>query len=317
MSRILVTGAAGFIGSHVVDRLLADGREVVGVDAFTANYSSERKRRNIAGASLHEGFRLVEEDVLEADLDRLLRDVDGAIHLSGEPGVRRSWGGGFGKYLERNVLATQRMLEAAGRNATPKFVYISSSSVYGAASGGPVREDHDLRPASPYGMSKLAAEELVALYGRERGVPATVLRYFTVYGPRQRPEMAVARFIRAAFRGHPVEVFGDGEQTRDMTYVGDAVEATVAALEAPGGVYNVGGGSRTTVNGLISSVGQVTGSPVEATYGSAAPGDVYSTWADSTRAARELGYKPRVSLEEGITAQAAWTVKKNLPAVGV
>lgn len=317
MSRVLVTGVAGFIGSHVADRLLADGREVVGIDAFTGNYSRERKRRNLVGAVAHDGFRLVEGDVLDVDLDEILRGVDGVIHLAGEPGVRRSWGEGFGKYLERNVLATQRLLEAAGRDTTPKFVYISSSSVYGGASDGPVGEEHERRPASPYGMSKLAAEELVALYARERDVPATVLRYFTVYGPRQRPEMAVARFLTAAERGRPVEVFGDGDQARDMTYVGDAVEATVAALNAPGGVYNVGGGSRTTVNGLIETVGRVTGSLVEATYGPVAPGDVYSTWADSTRAARDLGYKPRVSLEEGIVAQAAWAARENRPAVGV
>lgn len=314
MSRVLVTGAAGFIGSHTVDRLLDDGVEVVGVDAFTGNYSSECKRSNVAGAVGRDGFRLVEGDILNLDLDELLWGVDSMIHLAGEPGVRRSWGDGFVRYMERNVLTTQRLLEAAGRNGTPRFVYISSSSVYGAASDGPVGEDHALRPASPYGMSKLAAEELVALYERERGVPGTILRYFTVYGPRQRPEMAVSSFLRAALRGSSVEIFGDGEQTRDMTYVGDAVEATVAALDAPGGVYNVGGGSRTTVNELIRSVSLVTGSRIEANYGPVAPGDVYATWADSTRAARELHYKPRVSLEEGIAAQAA---RENRPVVGV
>jgi nucleoside-diphosphate-sugar epimerase len=314
MSRVLVTGAAGFIGSHTVDRLLDDGVEVVGIDAFTGNYSPECKRSNVAGAVGRDGFRLVEGDILTLDLDELLWGVDSVIHLAGEPGVRRSWGDGFVRYMERNVLTTQRLLEAAGRNGSPKFVYISSSSVYGVASDGPVGEDHALRPASPYGMSKLAAEELVALYERERSVPGTILRYFTVYGPRQRPEMAVARFLRAALRGSPVEIFGDGEQTRDMTYVGDAVEATVAALDAPGGVYNVGGGSRTTVNELIRSVSRVTGSRIEANYGPVAPGDVYATWADSTRATRELHYKPRVSLEEGIAAQAA---REKRPILGV
>ncbi len=314
MSRVLVTGAAGFIGSHTVDRLLDDGVEVVGLDAFTGNYSPERKRSNVAGAVERDGFRLVEGDILTLDLDELLWGVDSVIHLAGEPGVRRSWGDGFARYMERNVLTTQRLLEAAGRNRSPKFIYISSSSVYGAASDGPVGEDHALRPASPYGMSKLAAEELVTLYERERGVPGTILRYFTVYGPRQRPEMAVSRFLQAALRGGPVEIFGDGEQTRDMTYVGDAVEATVAALDAPGGVYNVGGGSRTTVNELIRSVNRVTGSQIETNYGPVAPGDVYATWADSARATRELGYKPRVSLKEGIAAQAA---RENRPVVGV
>jgi UDP-glucuronate 4-epimerase len=306
MSGILVTGAAGFIGSQLVDRLLADGREVVGVDAFAGCYSRRRKERNLASATLEDGFRLVEGDLLELELGELLRGVEGIVHLAGEPGVRRSWGENFSRYLERNVLSTQRMLEAAWKNATPRFIYASSSSVYGADPGHPVGEDHGRRPASPYGLSKLAAEDLIGLYIRERRVPATILRYFTVYGPRQRPEMALSRFISAAFRGRPVEVFGDGEQKRDMTYVTDAVDATVAALDAPPGIYNVGGGMRVSVNEMIEAVGRVTGAPVEARYGPAAEGDVRSTWADSRQAARVLGYWPRVGLEEGIVAQSEW-----------
>jgi UDP-glucuronate 4-epimerase len=306
MRGILVTGAAGFIGSHLVDRLLAAGWEVVGVDAFTGYYSRRRKERNLVPALGEDGFRLVEGDLLRLDLDGLLRGVGGIVHLAGEPGVRRSWGANFSKYLERNVLTTQCLLEAAWRNAVPTFVYASSSSVYGPDFGRPVGEDHDRRPASPYGFSKLAAEDLIQLYSRERGVPAIILRYFTVYGPRQRPEMALSRFISAAFRGHPVGIFGDGEQRRDMTYVLDAVDATVAALDAPPGVYNVGGGARATVNEMIDAVRRVTGAPVEARYGPAAEGDVRSTWADSRRATRVLGYRPRVGLEEGIAAQAEW-----------
>jgi UDP-glucuronate 4-epimerase len=313
MSGILVTGAAGFIGSHLVDRLLADGREVVGVDAFTGSYSRRRKEHNLASAVLEDGFRLVEGDLLELDLDELLRDVEGIVHLAGEPGVRRSWGENFSKYLERNVLSTQRLLEVVWRNTTPRFIYASSSSVYGADPGYPVGEDHGRRLASPYGFSKLAAEDLIGLYIRERGVPATVLRYFTVYGPRQRPEMALSRFISAAFRGRPVEVFGDGEQKRDMTYVSDAVDPTVAALDAPPDTYNVGGGTRATVNEMIDAVRRVTGFPVEARYGPTAEGDVHSTWADSRRAARVLGYRSRVGLEDGIAAQAEWA-RENLVA---
>ena len=311
MSRVLVTGAAGFVGSHVVDRLLADGHEVVGVDSFTGYYPRARKLRNLRSASLEDGFRLVEGDLLGLDLRTLLRGVDGVVHLAGEPGVRRSWAD-FDVYMERNVRATQRLLEAVWRAGTPRLVHASSSSVYGPDRGDPTGEDAARKPASPYGLSKLAAEELVELYARERGVPATVLRYFTVYGPRQRPEMALSRFIFAASRGRPVKVYGDGEQTRELTYVSDAVDATVAALAAaPGGTYNIGGGVRVSVNELLGCVGRALGVRVEAHYGPEAEGDVRSTWADSGRAARELGYRPRTGLEEGTAAQAEWALRES------
>ena len=317
MSRVVVTGAAGFIGSHLVERLLAGGWEVVGVDAFTGYYSRRRKERNLASVGSEAGFRLVEGDILGLDLDALLGGVDGVVHLAGEPGVRRSWGDNFPRYLERNVLTTGRLLEAAGRSGIAKFVYASSSSVYGSDPGYPVGEDHPRRPASPYGLSKLAAEELIGLHARERGVPATVLRYFTVYGPRQRPEMALSRFVFAALRGRPVDIFGNGKQRRDMTYVSDAVEATVAALEAPAGVYNVGGGTHATVNEMLDGVRRVTGTTVEARYGPEAEGDVRSTWADSSRAARVLGYEPRVGLEQGLAAQVGWAVRDKLALAAV
>ena len=310
MGRVLVTGAAGFIGSHLVDRLLADGYEVTGIDSFTGYYSRERKERNLRAAMDAPRFELIEEDLLTLDLEGLLGETDAILHLAGEPGVRRSWGGNFRRYIERNVLTTQRLLEAVS-GSEARFVYVSSSSVYGGDGGEPVAEDHPRRPASPYGMSKLAAEELVELYRREWDVPATVLRYFTVYGPRQRPEMALARFLFAARKGRPVEVFGDGEQVRDMTYVFDAAEATVASLDAYPGIYNVGGGTRTTVNEMLETVRRVTGVDVEVRYGPAAAGDVQSTWSDSRRAARELEYKPRIGLENGIAAQAEWAWRES------
>ncbi len=316
LGRILVTGAAGFIGSHLVDRLMELGHEVVGIDSFTGNYPSERKLQNLAWVSSVGGFRFVRGDLLDLDLRILLGGVDGIVHLAGEPGVRASWGSNFALYLERNVWATERLLEAAWREGVRPFVYASSSSVYGSDGGGPVTEDSPRRPASPYGLSKLAAEELVGLYARERGVPVTVLRYFTVYGPRQRPEMALARFISEAVEGRSVEIFGDGEQVREMTYVSDVVDATVAALDQTPGrtprVYNVGGGTRTTVNGMLAGVRRATGLAVEAVYGPPAEGDVLSTWADSGRAARELSYRPRVGLEEGIRAQVEWSLKGSL-----
>ena len=312
MSRIWVTGAAGFIGSHLVDRLLDEEYEVVGLDCLTNYYSRAAKQQNLSRALSHERFRFVEGDLLRLDLDRLLGGIDKVAHLAGEPGVRCSWGERFSVYTERNVQSTQRLLEVASRNGCKHLVYASSSSVYGPDNGGPVSEEASRRPASPYGLSKLAAEELIRLYGRERGAPATILRYFTVYGPRQWPEMALSRFISLASRGEPVKVFGYGNQSREMTYVSDVVDATVAALEAqPGGLpraYNVGGGMRTTVRDLVRMVGEAVGERVEVNYGPPVSGDVRSTWADLHRATRELGYAPKVSLVEGIEAQVHWTL---------
>jgi len=309
LRRTLVTGAAGFIGSHLVERLLELGHVVVGVDAFTGYYSRERKERNLIPATGYENFHLVRGDLLDLDLDGLLRGMDGVAHLAAESGVRASWGDDFPRYLERNVAATQRLLEALSRHDVERFVFASSSSVYGPVDG-PVGEDARLRPASPYGLSKLAAEELIRLYVRQRGLPATILRYFTVYGPRQRPDMALSRFILAAMRGEPLQVFGDGSQTREMTYVSDVVDATVAALETPpggtSGTYNVGGGARATVNELIDHVRRALDDGIEVSYGPAAEGDVRSTWADLELVERELGYRPRVELERGIRDQMEW-----------
>lgn len=311
MSQILITGVAGFIGSNLADRLLSEGHEVLGVDGFTDYYAPEIKAKNVVRAREDEAFTLVAGDLLDLNLPELLRDVGSVIHLAAEPGVRTSWEN-FPTYLRRNVEATQRLLEAvAGHGGTERFVFASSSSIYGSAEHSPASEDTRRRPHSPYGLTKLASEELVSLYGREKGVPATSLRYFTVYGPRQRPEMAIAKFIAAAARGEPVTVFGDGEQVREMTYVSDVVDATVAALEAPpGGVYNVGGGDRTSINELLHVIGEVLHTEVRIEYAPRVSGEARVTWADLERAKKELGYRPRMSLEEGVAAQAEWFLKE-------
>ena len=288
------------------------------MDSFTGYYARGTKRRNVSGALAHERFRLVEGDLCRMDLVGLCEGVDRIAHLAGEPGVRSSWGQRFGTYLERNVYAAQHLMEAVSTVGTERFVFASSSSVYGPDGGGPVDEGAPRRPASPYGLSKLAAEELICLYAREKGVPATLLRYFTVYGPRQRPEMALSRFIERVSRGEPVEVFGDGSQVREMTYVSDVVEATVAALRLEGSgpprVYNVGGGSRATVAELVGLVGEAIGEEPEIEYGPPVPGDVRSTWADLSRARWELGYAPRVSVEEGVREQVRWALAERSAA---
>ena len=315
MGRVLVTGAAGFIGSHLVDRLLSAGREVVGVDCFTGYYARGLKEANLERAKGHADgrFRFVEGDLLGLDLCWVLHGIDSIAHLAGEPGVRGSFGERFPVYVERNVLATRRLLEAAAEVGVRHFVYASSSSVYGSDRGCPLREDDPLRPASPYGLTKLAAEALVGLYA-EKGLPGTVLRYFTVYGSRQRPEMALSSFIARAARGEPVRVYGNGDQIREMTHVSDAVAATIAALDKmpEDGIarYNVGGGERATVRELVRLVEDALGEKVAVRYEPSAAGDVWSTSADLGRVARELGYQPKVGIEAGVRAQVAWASRR-------
>lgn len=334
MERVLVTGAAGFIGSHLVERLLREGREVVGVDCFADHYARGLKEANLRrarerygeGSTSRSGGRLrfVEGDLLKMDLGGLLRGVAAVAHLAGEGGVRESFGERRPLYVERNALATRALLEAALRaGGVASFVFASSSSVYGGTVGGrPAREDDAVRPLSPYGATKLAAEEYVRAYAAEAGA-ATILRYFTVYGPRQRPGMALASFIEKAARGAPVEVHGDGTQTREMTYVSDAVAATAAALDRRGprggvaATYNVGGGGRATVLDLVGLVQSALGRAIEVRYGPRAPGEVGCTRADLSRAARELGYEPKVPIEAGVRAQAAYHLAIDRQAAAV
>jgi UDP-glucose 4-epimerase len=301
-----VTGAAGFIGSHLCERLLGGGVSVLGVDRLSDYYDPAVKAANAARLSAYPGFTLLKEDVAEVAEPALLDGIQVVYHLAGQPGVRPSWGRSFEIYANDNVMATQALLEAAKEVSLDRFVYASSSSVYGNAERFPTTESDRPQPLSPYGVTKLAAEHLCNLYANSYGVPSVSLRYFSVYGPRQRPDMAFHRFIKAATAGEPLRIFGDGKQTRDFTYVGDIVAATLAAGEqgVPGEVYNVAGGSRVTVLDVLGILGRVLGAPIDVRHEQAARGDARDTSGDTSKAARDLGYTPSVSLEEGLAAQA-------------
>jgi nucleoside-diphosphate-sugar epimerase len=304
--RVVVTGAAGFIGSHLSERLLADGHHVRGVDCFTDYYDRTLKEANLADARLQPAFELVERDLAIDDPAEALAGADAVFHLACQPGVRGSWGTGFDTYLRNNLQATQRLFEALRRRPVP-VVFASSSSIYGDAARLPVQEDEPARPVSPYGMTKLAGEHLALLYRREHGVPVVSVRYFTVYGPRQRPDMAFGRFLRGARRGDRLQVLGDGEQSRDFTFVADAVAATVAALGGtPGTAYNIGGGAVTTINEVIALIGELVGATPVVDRRPRAAGDVAHTWADTGRARDELGWNPRVPLRDGLEAHLRW-----------
>ena len=306
--KVVVTGAAGFIGSHLSESLLADGHEVTGVDAFTDYYARSTKERNLEPSRSHRAFRLVEGRLQDLDLRPLLEGVGQVFHLAAQAGVRASWGREFAHYTDHNVLATQRLLEAARAAGGPRVVYASSSSVYGDAPALPLREDARCEPVSPYGVSKLAAEHLGVLYQRNFGLPVVSLRYFTVYGPRQRPDMAFHRFLKAARDGEPVHVFGDGGQTRDFTFVSDIVAATRAAADSgrPGGVYNVGGGERVVLNDVLGKIEDVTGRRLTVVRDEVQKGDMRDTFADTTAARRDLGFRSTVSLAQGLEREWAW-----------
>ena len=305
-TRAVVTGAAGFIGSQLTEALLAAGHPVVGIDAFTPYYRPSIKRANIAAACRHPSFQLLTGDVNEVDLTEVLRPGDVVFHLAAQPGVRSSWGRGFAEYTRHNVDATQRLLEASARQKVAKLVYTSSSSVYGDAPR-PMREEGPLEPVSPYGVTKLTAEQLCMVYWRSFGLPVVALRLFTVYGPRQRPEMAFHRLIEAVLDGEPATVFGDGRQERDFTFISDVVSILVAAAERaePGSVVNVGGGSSVSVLETITIVERLLGRQASLEFVTGPPGDARSTEA-STERLRSLGATVDVGIEEGLRRQVAW-----------
>lgn len=319
--RCLVTGAAGFIGSSLSDKLLELGHEVIGLDCFIPYYPRELKESNLAAARAHERFRFLEKNILEAfatdggSAEELLDGVDVIFHQAAQAGVRKSWGRDFETYTNNNILATQVLLEAASRRPGIRVVYASSSSVYGETAKFPSHEDDLPAPVSPYGVSKLAAEHLMRLYHHNHGLHTVSLRYFTVYGPRQRPDMAFHRLCAAVLKGEQFVVFGDGEQSRDFTYIDDIVQANIDAAQrgTPGGVYNLGGGTRITMNEVFKLLEKVSGRPVRVRYIDRQKGDVSHTGANTERARRELNFQPRVSLEEGLARELDFLDRVVLP----
>jgi nucleoside-diphosphate-sugar epimerase len=306
--KALVTGAAGFIGSHLSESLVASGVDVTGVDCFTDYYAREVKERNLSALRADKRFTFVEAALQSVDLDALLDGVTHVFHLAAQAGVRKSWGSDFLVYTSHNVDSTQRLLEAVKGRPIDRFVYASSSSVYGDSAPIPMREDTYLQPLSPYGVTKLAAEHLCTLYHTNYGVPTVSLRYFTVYGPRQRPDMAFHKFMRAAISGQPISLYGDGEQTRDFTFVADIVAANRAAGDrgTPGAVYNIGGGSRVTINHVLELVAGLAGRPLDVRREEAQKGDMRDTFADTSRARADLGFKPTATLASGLAAEYQW-----------
>jgi len=306
--KALVTGAAGFIGSHLSAALLDRGAQVIGLDCFTDYYPRAMKESNLAHNRGRQGFRFIEARIQDADLPQVLDGVTHVFHLAAQAGVRKSWGKDFQTYTQNNVEASQQLLEACIGRPLHRFMYASSSSVYGDNATIPMREDALPQPVSPYGVTKLAAEQLCYLYFANHGVPTTSLRYFTVYGPRQRPDMGFHRFLRAAIDGDPITLYGDGEQTRDFTFVRDAVAATMAAGDrgVPGRAYNVGGGSRVTINQVLEIVGRIAGKRLDVRREPTQKGDMRDTYADTGLAQADLGFAPSVTLEEGIEAEYRW-----------
>jgi UDP-glucuronate 4-epimerase len=290
--KALVTGCAGFIGSHLAESLLKDGLHVVGVDCFNANYGRRDKLRNLGHAGQWDDFEFVPIDLSRGDLSDFVADCDVIFHLAAEPGVRESWGQRFEWYVRNNVLATQLLLDALAPWPDKRLVYASSSSIYGDTQRQPTQEDVIPRPISPYGMTKLAGEHLCQMYRAIHGTDVVTLRYFSVYGPRQRPDMAFNLFSAAALAGRPVTVFGDGTQTRDFTFVGE--------------VFNIGGGSQISVNETLRLIGEFAGRRLDVRYANPQSGDPRATGADTSLAAARLGFDPKVSFADGLRAEFDW-----------
>mgnify|MGYP001275468516 CR=1 FL=1 len=300
--KILVTGAAGFIGSHLCEYLIAQEHTVVGIDAMTASYEPRMKERNISSLKDHSRFTFYQQNLLTVDWTKLLEDVDIIYHLAGVPGVRTSWGSQFNDYVQNNILVTQRLLEACKYHPLTKFIYISTSSIYGEKNGR-VTEGLLPEPLSPYGLTKLAGEHLCEVYYKSYNVPVVILRYFTVYGPRQRPDMAFHRFIKQIIRNEPITIYGDGTQSRDFTYISDCIKGTASVLHSDtciGEIINIGGKERATVLDVIEIIEQLANKKAKLNFLPPAKGEPRQTWADITKAEHFLSYAPTVSLKEGL-----------------
>ncbi|MEM7553360.1 MAG: NAD-dependent epimerase/dehydratase family protein [Cyanobacteria bacterium P01_A01_bin.84] len=310
MTKSIVTGAAGFIGSTLVEKLLEQGEEVIGIDEFNDYYDPNLKRTNIASAQNNHNYQLIESDIQLLDWQSLLEGVDVVYHQAAQAGVRASWGQGFGSYTKRNLDSTQIILEAAKSAPNLKrLIYASSSSIYGDAATLPTHEGICPNPVSPYGITKLAAEQLCGLYHKNFGVPFVALRYFTVYGPRQRPDMAFHKFFKAILEDKAIPIYGDGQQTRDFTFITDAIAANIAAAQVPGAVgevFNIGGGSRVVLTEILDTIEGIVSKPIKREYIEKAKGDARHTAADVSKANEILGYQPRVSLKAGLMEEWEW-----------
>lgn len=315
----IVTGVAGFIGSHLAEALLNQGDKVIGIDQFNNYYDPQLKKNNLVNLQRHSNFKLIEADILDLDWQQLLQSVDVVYHQAGQAGVRASWGKDFQEYTARNINATQVILEAAKQaKSLTRIVYASSSSIYGNAITMPTPETLCPQPVSPYSITKLAGERLCWLYQQNFSVPVTALRYFTVYGPRQRPDMAFHQFFKAAINDEAITIFGDGQQTRDYTFVSDIVAANLAAAKIPaaiGEVFNIGGGSRVSLVELLNKMEQVIKQPIRRNHLEKAVGDARHTSADITKAKQILGYIPHVSLLEGLTQEWKWIQSLYQPTI--
>jgi nucleoside-diphosphate-sugar epimerase len=318
VSHYVVTGCAGFIGSHLTEALLDGGADVIGIDAFTDFYPREAKERNIARFRTHPRLTLIESDLVSAPLESLVSGAQGVFHLAAQPGVRDSWGNSFAIYTRDNLLATQRVFEASAETRV-RVVFASSSSVYGDAACFPTHEEAAVVPVSPYGVTKLACEHLGLAYAAAAHLDLVRLRYFSVYGPRQRPDMAFARIVDGLLDQRSFPLLGSGGQVRDFTYVSDAVDASLAAMmHAPAGaVYNVGGGTPTSLADAIALCERLTGSVLICDRRPASPGDAVRTLADTTRIAAEVGWRPRTGLKAGLAAQVAWRMDRRAVATAV